>query len=75
MRYAWLQLMEPESYGLTEDDDSKNVFWCYDEDCKNYFRQVSVARLTVGGWKNCHMRDWFEDPLWRSGSYYGSELG
>ena len=24
-------------YGLEKDDDSRHIFWCLEENCKNYY--------------------------------------
>ncbi|KAK7948874.1 uncharacterized protein PG986_009760 [Apiospora aurea] len=32
---VWLQMLNPESYGLTTDKDLKHITWCPDKRCAN----------------------------------------
>lgn len=34
---GWYRAIEPESYGLAMDCDSRHVLWCPDTSCKNYY--------------------------------------
>jgi len=38
MRASWLQAIDPDSYGLTDDEESYGVLWCRQPGCRNYYR-------------------------------------
>lgn len=38
MGKSWFDVLDPDSYKLTQDEDGKGVYWCGDKDCRNYYR-------------------------------------
>ncbi|KAK3348960.1 hypothetical protein B0T25DRAFT_632582 [Lasiosphaeria hispida] len=36
--YSWFQALDPDSYRLWEDQDTKGTLWCLDANCPNYYR-------------------------------------
>ncbi|KAK0641288.1 hypothetical protein B0T16DRAFT_213244 [Cercophora newfieldiana] len=36
--YSWFEALDPDSYQLWEDNDTKGVLWCLDSKCPNYYR-------------------------------------
>ncbi|KAK3942093.1 hypothetical protein QBC46DRAFT_428423 [Diplogelasinospora grovesii] len=38
MSSGWYQVLDPDSYHLTEDWEGFGVYWCKAKDCKNYYR-------------------------------------
>jgi len=34
--YSWFQALDPDSYRLWEDQDTKGTLWCLDSNCPNY---------------------------------------
>ncbi len=49
MNSQWYQVLEPESYKLTDDKDGFAVYWCMAKACRNYYkygrsRLVSLLR-------------------------------
>ncbi|KAK4442042.1 hypothetical protein QBC34DRAFT_431950 [Podospora aff. communis PSN243] len=34
----WLQAVDPDSYRLWEDNETKGALWCFDPKCSNYYR-------------------------------------
>jgi len=35
----WFSLLDPDSYGLEEDEAGRNLLWCGEETCANYYRR------------------------------------
>jgi len=38
MSRNWLQVLDPDSYRLTEDKEGFGIYWCKSETCQNYYR-------------------------------------
>lgn len=41
--WGWYQSLDPDSYDLTEDDETYGVLWCRQPGCKNYYRYTRKA--------------------------------
>jgi len=33
---GWVTMLDPESYDLSEDEESFGTYWCDDHTCRNY---------------------------------------
>ncbi|KAL3304908.1 F-box domain containing protein [Colletotrichum asianum] len=42
---GWYLALDPASHNLTEDDEFKEVTWCEDQACRNYYRLRENANL------------------------------
>lgn len=38
----WFNSLDPESYGLSADNEGYGVYWCGDDECLNYYNYASV---------------------------------
>ncbi|KAK4447233.1 hypothetical protein QBC34DRAFT_410144 [Podospora aff. communis PSN243] len=38
--YSWLEAIDPDSYGLWKDKDTKGTLWCSTSSCPNYYRYL-----------------------------------
>lgn len=36
----WYRALDPDSYGLTEDEEGIEIYWCRQNECKNYYGRV-----------------------------------
>ncbi|KAH6840668.1 hypothetical protein B0I37DRAFT_408394 [Chaetomium sp. MPI-CAGE-AT-0009] len=41
--WAWCQVLDPDSYHLTDDKASFGIFWCRQSGCQNYYRYQRPA--------------------------------
>jgi hypothetical protein len=41
--WAWCQALDPDSYKLTDDDQTFGILWCRQPNCKNYYRYLRKA--------------------------------
>jgi hypothetical protein len=46
---VWFRAVNPESYGMIEDFESRHILWCPDARCRNYHANAEVNRFW--GWK------------------------
>lgn len=46
---TWYRAISPESYRMTEDDETRHILWCPDARCRNYHSNTGIDRLW--GWK------------------------
>lgn len=44
----WYQALDPESYNLTDDKEGFEVYWCRQEQCRNYLGRVPCFSRIVG---------------------------
>ncbi|KAK0657894.1 hypothetical protein B0T16DRAFT_402690 [Cercophora newfieldiana] len=38
--YSWFEALDPDSYGLSKDRETRGVLWCLDPDCVNFYRYL-----------------------------------
>ncbi|KAK5655711.1 hypothetical protein OQA88_5248 [Cercophora sp. LCS_1] len=43
--YSWFESLDPDSYGLWQDDSTKGILWCLDPTCTNYYRYLNRPLL------------------------------
>lgn len=58
----WYQALDPDSYGLTEDEEGFEIYWCRQNECKNYYgrapgfsrivREAEYHRSVDGYWSS-----------------------
>jgi hypothetical protein len=41
--WDWYQALDPDSYNLTDDEESFGILWCRQPGCKNYYRYLRKA--------------------------------
>lgn len=46
---TWYRALSPESYRMTEDNESRHILWCPDVRCRNYHGNPGIDRFW--GWK------------------------
>lgn len=49
IHHTWYRAVNPESYGMTEDAESRHILWCPDVRCRNYHGNSGIDRFW--GWK------------------------
>lgn len=42
---VWYSVVNPESYGLAEDEESRHILWCPRNSCGNYHKNVGFNRF------------------------------
>jgi hypothetical protein len=41
--WAWCQALDPDSYNLTDDNETFGILWCRQPNCKNYYKYLRKA--------------------------------
>jgi hypothetical protein len=45
--WGWYQALDPDSYDLTDDEESRGILWCRQPGCENYYRYIRKAPFTL----------------------------
>lgn len=46
--WAWCQALDPDSYNITDDEETFGILWCRQPHCENYYRYVRKAPFVIG---------------------------
>lgn len=45
--WVWFQALDPDSYNLTDDEETFGILWCRQPRCKNYYRYLRKAPFAL----------------------------
>lgn len=54
---GWYQSLDPDSYGLTNDEDGRGVYWCREPECCNYYRGPPNFNRLLSGYRHLYQQD------------------
>ena len=47
--WVWCQMLDPDSYSLTDDMETFGIFWCWQKGCRNYYKYLKKAPFPIAG--------------------------